>query len=146
MPPLQDTTNTAIKLKNLTTLVRHLLSDLKEGCTESDNLFRKELNVNYIEKAYVIYEEKVCSSIFISCFILYKILSLSFIINSMKVQHLSQLTALIREVVENASSGLKEVIFSEDMSADNESELIKDSLITGTNLFELYLALQSFAA
>ena len=65
MPPLQDTTNTAIKLKNLTTLVRHLLSDLKEGCTESDNLFRKELNVNYIEKAYVIYEEKVLSSIFI---------------------------------------------------------------------------------
>ena len=64
MPPLQDTTNTAIKLKNLTTLVRHLLSDLKEGCTESDNLFRKELNVNYIEKAYVIYEEKVLSSIF----------------------------------------------------------------------------------
>ena len=53
---------------------------------------------------------------------------------------------MIREVVENASSGLKEVIFSEDMSADNESELIKDSLITGTNLFELYLALQSFAA
>ena len=64
MPPLQDTTNTAIKLKNLTTLVRHLLSDLKEGCTESDNLFRKELNVNYIEKAYVIYEEKVSSYIF----------------------------------------------------------------------------------
>ena len=68
MPPLQDTTNTAIKLKNLTTLVRHLLSDLKEGCTESDNLFRKELNVNYIEKAYVIYEEKVCSSSFIFLF------------------------------------------------------------------------------
>ena len=66
-------------------------------------------------------------------------------INSMQVQHLSQLTTLIREVVENASSGLKEVIFSEDMSADNESELIKESLITGTNLFELYLALQSFA-
>ena len=64
----------------------------------------------------------------------------------MKVQHLSQLTTLIREVVENASSGLKEVIFSEDMSADNESELIKESLITGTNLFELYLSLQSFAA
>ena len=65
MSPLQDTTNIAIKLKNLTTLVRHLLSDLKEGCTESDNLFRNELNVNYIEKAYVIYEEKVLSSIFI---------------------------------------------------------------------------------
>ena len=64
MPPLQDTTNTAIRLRNLTTLVRHLLSDLKEGCTESDNLFRKELNVNYIEKAYVIYEEKVSLYIF----------------------------------------------------------------------------------
>ena len=67
-------------------------------------------------------------------------------INSRQVRNLLQLTTLIREVVENASSGLKEVIFSEDMSADNESELIKDSLITGTNLFELYLALQSFAA
>ena len=67
-------------------------------------------------------------------------------INLMQVQNLLQLTTLIREVVENASSGLKEVIYSEDMSADNESELIKDSLITGTNLFELYLALQSFAA
>ena len=64
----------------------------------------------------------------------------------MQIQHSLQLTTLIREVVENASSGLKEIIFSEDMSADNESELIKDSLITGTNLFELYLALQSFAA
>ena len=72
MPPLQDTTNTAIKLKNLTTLVRHLLSDLKEGCTESDNLFRKELNVNYIEKAYVIYEEKVLSSIFIFSILYFK--------------------------------------------------------------------------
>ena len=67
-------------------------------------------------------------------------------INSRQVRNLLQLTTLIREVVENASSGLKEVIFSEDMSADNESELIKDSLTTGTNLFELYLALQSFAA
>ena len=67
-------------------------------------------------------------------------------INSRQVQNLLQLTTLIREVVENASSGLKEIIFSEDMSADNESELIKESLITGTNLFELYLALQSFAA
>ena len=64
----------------------------------------------------------------------------------MHIQNLLQLTTLISEVVENASSGLKEVIFSEDMSADNESELIKDSLTTGTNLFELYLALQSFAA
>ena len=64
----------------------------------------------------------------------------------MQIQNVSQLTTLIREVVENASSGLKEVIFSEDMSADNESEMIKDGLITGTNLFELYLALQSFAA
>ena len=64
----------------------------------------------------------------------------------MHIQNLLQLTTLISEVVENASSGLKEVIFSEDMSADNESELIKESLITGTNLFELYLALQSFAA
>ena len=71
---------------------------------------------------------------------------LSSIINSMQIQHSLQLTTLIREVVENASSGLKEIIFSEDMSADNESELIKESLITGTNLFELYLALQSFAA
>ena len=65
MPPLKDTTNTAIRLRNLTTLVRHLSSDLKEGCTESDNLFRKELNVKYIEKAYVIYEEKVLSPILI---------------------------------------------------------------------------------
>ena len=64
----------------------------------------------------------------------------------MQAQNVLQLTTLIREVVENASSGLKEVIFSEDMTADNESELIKDGLITGTNLFELYLALQSFAA
>ena len=64
----------------------------------------------------------------------------------MQIQHALQLTPLIREVVENASSGLKEIIFSEDMSADNESELIKESLITGTNLFELYLSLQSFAA
>ena len=64
----------------------------------------------------------------------------------MQIQHSLQLTTLIREAVENASSGLKEIIFSEDMSADNESELIKESLITGTNLFELYLALQSFAA
>ena len=64
----------------------------------------------------------------------------------MQIQHSLQLTTLIREVVENASSGLKEIIFSEDMSADNESELIKESLITGTNLFELYLSLQSFAA
>ena len=59
MPPLQDTTNNALKLKNLTTLVRLLLSDLKEGCTKSDALFRQELNVNYIHKAYEIYEEKV---------------------------------------------------------------------------------------
>ena len=59
MPPLQDTTNNALKLKNLTTLVRLLLSDLKEGCTKSDALFRQELNVNYIQKAYEIYEEKV---------------------------------------------------------------------------------------
>ena len=59
MPPLQDTTNNALKLKNLTTLVRLLLSDLKEGCAKSDDLFRQELNVNYIQKAYEIYEEKV---------------------------------------------------------------------------------------
>ena len=59
MPPLQDTTNNALKLKNLTTLVRLLLSDLKEGCAKSDALFRQELNVNYIQKAYEIYEEKV---------------------------------------------------------------------------------------
>ena len=59
MPPLQDTTNNALKLKNLTTLVRLLLSDLKEGCAKSDILFKQELNVNYVEKAYEIYEEKV---------------------------------------------------------------------------------------
>ena len=59
MPPLQDTTNNGLRLKNLTTLVRLLLSDLKEGCAKSDILFREELKVNYIEKAYEIYEEKV---------------------------------------------------------------------------------------
>ena len=59
MPPFKDTTNNALKLKNLTTLVRLLLSDLKEGCAKSDALLRQELNVNYIQKAYEIYEEKV---------------------------------------------------------------------------------------
>ena len=84
MPPLKDTTNTAIRLRNLTTLVRHLSSDLKEGCTESDNLFRKELNVKYIEKAYVIYEEKVLSPILIFNSIgNVVILILSSLINSM---------------------------------------------------------------
>ena len=63
MPPLQDTTNNALKLKNLTTLVRLLLSDLKEGCAKSDALFRQELKVNYIQKAYDIYEEKVLSTL-----------------------------------------------------------------------------------
>ena len=59
MPPLKDTTNNSLKLKNLTTLVRLLLSDLKEGCTKSDILFMQELKVNYIQKAYEIYEDKV---------------------------------------------------------------------------------------
>ena len=59
MPPLKDTTNNSLKLKNLTTLVRLLLSDLKEGCAKSDILFREELKVNYIQKAYEIYEDKV---------------------------------------------------------------------------------------
>ena len=59
MPSLQDTSNNGLKIKNLTALVRLLLSDLKEGCAPSDALFRKELNINYIEKAYEIYEEKV---------------------------------------------------------------------------------------
>jgi hypothetical protein len=57
-----------------------------------------------------------------------------------------QLTTLIRSVVENASAGLKQVIFLEETGADNETDLIKESLTTGTNLFELYLALQSFSA
>jgi len=57
-----------------------------------------------------------------------------------------QLTTLIRNVVEHSSAALKQVIFSEETGADNETELIRESLTTGTNLFELYLALQSFSA
>ena len=51
----------------------------------------------------------------------------------------------MRNVVEHASAGLKQVTFSEETGVDNETDMIKESLTTGTNLFELYLALQSFS-
>ena len=58
-----------------------------------------------------------------------------------------QLTALIRNVVEDISAGLKQVSFSEGSAKDGENEItsVTESLTVGTNLFELYLALQSFS-
>ena len=37
------------------------------------------------------------------------------------------------------------MVFTEDCGADNETDLTKESLTNGTNLFELYLALQAFS-
>ena len=148
MPSLQDTSNNALKIKNLTALVRLLLSDLKDGCAPSDTLFKEQLNINYIEKAYEIYEEKVnsiCPTPFKAIVLLYfhyliKPLDLCF-------QFFKQLTALIRNVVEDISAGLKQVSFSEGSAKDGENEItsVTESLTVGTNLFELYLALQSFS-
>ena len=83
-----------------------------------------------------------------SIFLLWKKLNISSFVkyfNNFYKKYFLQLTTLMRNVVEHASAGLKQVIFSEETGVDNETDMIKESLTTGTNLFELYLALQSFS-
>ena len=56
--------NDSFKVKNLTQLVRLILSDLKDGgpCQTLQRLFVEELNIDYCKIAFTIYDTNVSSS------------------------------------------------------------------------------------